>query len=283
MFILFIVIVALVIAGAYTSYALLSSPQSGIGSGNHVNIGDAVAVEYIGMFEDGTVFDTSMQSVAENNTLYPKSLSFAPRSMYSPLNFTVGAGQMIAGFDSGVLGMVVGQTKTLAIPPEQGYGPTDQSLIIQKPLTLSVPVYEWMGNSTDFQNTFQISPTEGTNVKNVKYGWNMTVYHVDYASDMVLLKNNPFMGEIITMPEGWNSRVISIDTSANMGEGEIIVQHLLSPSNVKAVMHTDEAGNQFVISSVDTVSGTYTVDYNREVVGKTLIFKVTLVSHTPTD
>jgi len=283
MFILFIVIIALVISGAYTSYALLSSPQSGLETEAHVNIDDTVSVDYIGMFEDGTVFDTSIRTVAENDTLYPKSLSFAPKETYSPLNFTVGASQMIAGFDNGVIGMVINQTKTLVVPPEQGYGSPDESLIIEKSLRLSVPVFEWIGNSTEFSNMYMISPSVGTNVKNIQYGWNMTVFHIDPISGAVMVKNNPFMGEVITVREGWNSRVISIDTSSNMGAGEIVFEHLLSASNVKSAMYTDSMGNQFIITEVNKVSGTYTVDYNREVVGKTLIFKVTLLSLTAKD
>ena len=41
---------------------------------------------------------------------------------YKPLTFTVGAGQMIKGFDEGVVGMKVGEEKTLEIPPEEAYG-----------------------------------------------------------------------------------------------------------------------------------------------------------------
>lgn len=65
--------------------------------------GDAVQVHYTGRLQDGTVFDTSRDR--------------------GPLRFTMGKGQLIAGFEQAVLGMNIGEKKTVVIPPEQGYGP----------------------------------------------------------------------------------------------------------------------------------------------------------------
>ena len=79
---------------------------------NIVKEGDYVKVDYIGELEDGTIFDTSIGR--------------------EPLGFTVGAGQMIAGFDSGVVGMAVGEEKTLTLPPEEAYG--ESSAINNHPL-----------------------------------------------------------------------------------------------------------------------------------------------------
>ena len=73
------------------------------------------------------------------------------------------------------------------------------------------------------------------------------------------------------------SKVISIDTNANGGDGEIVIRHLLYPDDAGEVSGENEGG-QFIVSDVDLDSGTFTLDYNREVVGKTLIFKVTVVS-----
>lgn len=75
--------------------------------------GDAVSVHYTGKFENGEVFDSSINS--------------------DPLSFKVGAGQMIPGFDEGVLGMVEGEKKTVEIPPEKAYGIRDPSLEIPVP------------------------------------------------------------------------------------------------------------------------------------------------------
>ncbi len=78
--------------------------------------GDHVLVDYTGRLEDGTVFDTSVEDVAIEAGVYN------PGRAYQPLGFTVGAGQMIKGFDSGVVGMAAGEEKTLTILPEDAYG-----------------------------------------------------------------------------------------------------------------------------------------------------------------
>lgn len=78
-----------------------------------VKSGDLVRVHYTGTLLDGTQFDSS---VGRN-----------------PLEFTVGAGQMIAGFDAGVVGMVVGEKKTIQIDPDHGYGQKNPEAIIEFP------------------------------------------------------------------------------------------------------------------------------------------------------
>ncbi len=80
-----------------------------------VKTGDVVRVHYTGTLLDGSQFDSS---VGRN-----------------PLEFTVGAGQMIAGFDAGVLGMAVGEKKTLQIDPDHGYGQSNPEAVIEFPRT----------------------------------------------------------------------------------------------------------------------------------------------------
>ena len=89
--------------------------------------GDTVHVDYTGKFENGTVFDTSIESVA-------KEAGLAPRSLYSQLTFTVGAGQMIKGFDNALVGMKEGEAKTVTIAPEDAYGVRDERSVITFPL-----------------------------------------------------------------------------------------------------------------------------------------------------
>lgn len=72
--------------------------------------GDTVKIHYIGKLVDGTVFDTS--------------------SNKDPLQFTVGNGQVIPGFDEAVTGMAVGETKTAEIPCHKAYGPRNDNLIL---------------------------------------------------------------------------------------------------------------------------------------------------------
>ena len=64
--------------------------------------GNTVKVHYTGKLDDGTVFDSSEGR--------------------EPLEFTIGQGQMIPGFERGVVGMEVGETRTLVIAADQAYG-----------------------------------------------------------------------------------------------------------------------------------------------------------------
>nr|WP_048058015.1 peptidylprolyl isomerase [Methanothermococcus okinawensis] len=92
-----------------------------------VKNGTTVSVDYIGKFENGTVFDTSIKSVAIKNGIYN------PNRDYKPLNFTVGDGRLIKGFENAVIGMHVGENKTVTIPPEDAYGLRNDKLIIPVP------------------------------------------------------------------------------------------------------------------------------------------------------
>lgn len=78
-----------------------------------VKSGDVVKVHYTGKLANGEQFDSSMGR--------------------EPLEFTVGAGQMIAGFDAALPGMNVGDKKTINIAAKDGYGETDETAIIEFP------------------------------------------------------------------------------------------------------------------------------------------------------
>lgn len=73
--------------------------------------GDTVKVHYTGRLTDSTVFDTSIGS--------------------DPLEFTLGQGQTIPGFEQAVIGMQVGETKTVTIPADQAYGPHREDMILE--------------------------------------------------------------------------------------------------------------------------------------------------------
>ncbi|VVC71825.1 FKBP-type peptidyl-prolyl cis-trans isomerase [uncultured archaeon] len=93
-----------------------------------VKVGDSVAVDYVGTLDNGTVFDTSIEAKAKAAGM------FTPGRSYEPLPFTVGAGQMIAGFDKGVVGMKLNETKTIHIAPADAYGEYDAKLVQLVPL-----------------------------------------------------------------------------------------------------------------------------------------------------
>ena len=88
-----------------------------------VEPGDRVRLEYVGRFEDGSVFATSDPGLAEEHGLVPTDEG-AP-SEPTPLSFTVGRNEVIDGLDEAVVGMSVGEEATVTVPPEDAYGGYD--------------------------------------------------------------------------------------------------------------------------------------------------------------
>ena len=100
-----------------------------VGDGPVAEVGDSVAVHYVGTFTNGTEFDSS----------YSRGQVF---------RFLVGAGAVIPGWDLGVPGMRVGGTRRLTIPPHLAYGSQGNGLIPpNSTLLFDVELIEIVGKS----------------------------------------------------------------------------------------------------------------------------------------
>ncbi|HSM02935.1 MAG TPA: FKBP-type peptidyl-prolyl cis-trans isomerase [Acidimicrobiia bacterium] len=99
--------------GVIAVLALIAAACGGGGdsAATTVSNGDTVGVWYRGTLDDGTEFDSNLGR--------------------SPLEFVVGEGRVIDGFDSAVIGMAVGETKTVRLEPSEAYGESDPSLIVE--------------------------------------------------------------------------------------------------------------------------------------------------------
>ena len=124
-----------------------------------VKSGDVVRVHYTGTLEDGSQFDSSVGR--------------------APLEFTVGAGQMIAGFDAGVVGMVVGEKKTILIDPDHGYGQKDPSAIIEFP-------------SSNIPEGMTVEVGMKLNLQN-QYGQPVPVVVIEVKEEVIIMDANHFL------------------------------------------------------------------------------------------
>ena len=124
-----------------------------------VKSGDVVRVHYTGTLEDGSQFDSSVGR--------------------APLEFTVGAGQMIAGFDAGVVGMVVGEKKTILIDPDHGYGQKDPTAIIEFP-------------SSNIPEGMTVEVGMKLNLQN-QYGQPVPVVVMEVKEEVIIMDANHFL------------------------------------------------------------------------------------------
>jgi FKBP-type peptidyl-prolyl cis-trans isomerase 2 len=97
--------------------------------------GASVSVNYTGRLEDGTIFDTSLQEGR------------------NPLTAILGQGQLIPGFENGLMGMSVGEKKTIEIQPEDAYGEVNPQLTQEVPLD-KVPDNVKVGDMLQGQNQY---------------------------------------------------------------------------------------------------------------------------------
>jgi len=130
--------------------------------------------------DDETVFDTSRESVAEEEGLAEAQ----PDREYAPLTVDVGAEQVIEGMEEGLIGLEAGESETLSIPPEKAYGERSEERVQEFE---TEELREMLGGQT---------PEEGSFLE-AQNGQQGEVVHVD--EDVVRVDFNPRLaGETLT-------------------------------------------------------------------------------------
>ena len=253
-----------------------------------------MTVDYIGFFgsgpEVGKVFDTSIKSVATDNATYPKSLEYTPRNStgYTPLpvhvgpktpnagykNGTLTFGGVVTGFWQGLLGLQVNQSRYVTVPAYKGYGPLNTSCLTTGPLEQTLPTVVVYSPGAFTKAYTGVTAAAGVTFADPTYGWTDTVLSVN--STAVAIERMPYAGETVT-PFGWTMLV------SNLTSSTLTLQSELTPASAGNVLGnisstTVCSSTKFVLWGVDLAAGTYTANYNREVVGVTLVFRVTIVA-----
>ncbi|MBQ4568224.1 MAG: peptidylprolyl isomerase [Desulfovibrio sp.] len=129
-----------------------------------VKQGDTLRVHYTGTLTDGTVFDSSRER--------------------DPLEFTLGRGMLIPGFESAVMGHEAGETVTVTIPPEDAYGEVDLELIFTVARS-QVPAHIPLEVGTPLQ------------LSNEQGQMDVIITEVD-AEEVTLDANHPLAGKALT-------------------------------------------------------------------------------------
>jgi len=146
---------------AVLAVAALAVSACGGSKASMVAAGDTVSVKYKLTLDNGTVADSSMDS--------------------RPLQFVVGQGQMIKGFDAALMGMKLNEEKTVTVPPEEAYGPRDTMMFRNYPRA-SLPE----GMAPEVGMTLQMNTPGGP----------MPVKVVEVTADSLKLDlNHPLAGE----------------------------------------------------------------------------------------
>ena len=138
-----------------------------------VKTGKTIKVNYTGKFEDGTVFDTSLGDGRE------------------PLKTVLGQGNLIPGFEKGLIGMNEGENKTIEINPTEGYGEYLDGLVTVVPKTQmpeGVKVGDVLQSSGD-RGTINVTVTE-INENDVKVDANHPLAGKKLIFDVELLEIN---------------------------------------------------------------------------------------------
>lgn len=288
-------------AGAYIYHQSKISPTRPLLT---IETGDNVTVNYIGYFgsgpQNGTIFDTSLWSVANNSNM-KKSLEFTNRgseAAYTPLAVHVGAtapsggyvignltfSTVITGFWQGMLGMTGNVSRSIPIPPSLGYGNGQASCYQSAPIVYTIPTTSSITLSSFHTNYPNATASTGTQFVDPLYGWNDLV--VSANSSWVVVQYQPTPGQI-TSPYGYATQVTNISTP-NGGAGTITLTSLLSPSQAGLVLGNLPASagkvcgsSKFIVSSINPGTNTQVWNFNAEVMGQILVFTVTVVNIYP--
>lgn len=266
--------------------------KTGNQTGNQktVKVGDNVSVDYIGTV-NGKIFDTSIENIAKENNLS------MPNRTYEPIRFVIGKGKMIKGFEEGIIGMKVGESKKLTIPPENAYGQKNPQLIQTVPIVQTVPrirtfpkVFEMPINQ--FTSLFGTNHKIGDSVKIPDTNVNVTILNINTSSS-ASVSYNLSVGSNVSSGVPWNDIVVKIDdknitVESGAKKGDTF-QYGGVPWNTTVInvdsdnltlMHNKipDTKIQNGLTRVHFNDTSIIMDQNNELAGETLVFDVTIKS-----
>ncbi|MBS3174623.1 FKBP-type peptidyl-prolyl cis-trans isomerase [Candidatus Woesearchaeota archaeon] len=229
-------------------------------SKNSVKTGDIVQVDYVGYLEDGKIFDTSIKEIGEKGLLNKEA--------YSPLEFQVGKGNMIPGFEKAIVGLQNGEKTKVEILPEEAYGAYREDLVLRDNKRELELKKDMNVTKETYKNLFEKDPVLNDVIEMESVPWKLKVKRI--LNNEVFIENLLSKNEKITIPgTTWESYVKDIKN------GVILIRQ--NPQIENSVAFPTSSG--FVRGEVNNVKeDTYDIDTNHPLAGKKLIFEITLLN-----
>jgi FKBP-type peptidyl-prolyl cis-trans isomerase 2 len=223
-----------------------------------VVLGDTVYADYTLRLENGSVVDTSVESVAKSNNIYDSG------RQYAPLGFKAAQDSgMINGFALGVIGMKINETKEIVVKPEDGYGLYDPSKVSSYPLFYNI-------------SRFETVPRKALEAQNITIAKNTTIHTdigyvaiTDFNDENVTLEYQLFEGQLFTY-----NKIPQI--VKNVTNDSIWIMFDFEKGYEYPVPDGNGGYTKVMISDMNTTH--FTVDANNKLAGKTLYFTVTVRS-----
>jgi peptidylprolyl isomerase len=232
-----LLIFAVMFVTGFAIYMILFS------AGNQpIKKGDTVQIIYTVKYENGSIFDSGN------------------------FTFDVGSGEVIDGVDEGIIGMKIGESKTIVVPPEKGYGNYDEMKIIEIPRMQTFNRTEKL-SVEQFNLTFQVEP-ELNKVYKLE-GMNWPVRVVTIENDTVIVRHEPEDQMEYPMK----------DSLGNVyGIAKIMVTDENLTINITPIKNSKIYTIVGIGKIIDFNETDMKIDFNHELAGKTLVFDIKVLN-----
>jgi FKBP-type peptidyl-prolyl cis-trans isomerase 2 len=239
-------------------------------------LGDTVAVDYTLRLANGSIIDSSVLDDAKTGGI------FDSRRDYQPLVFQIKDNNgLIKGFTAGVVGMKVGETKIVTVPPEQGYGVWDPTKTEWINATYVMPINQSFPRTYVESNKIQVSKGQ---VVRMSFGLNMEIVDFDnstvYMRWMVtdnLNESSNSMGFVAAPGKKFSYYNIPSQIDS-VGKDDFTIRWLLETNQSYTAMDSEGNQDSFKVLAID--GDLAELDRNGLLAGETLYFTLTLRSIT---
>jgi FKBP-type peptidyl-prolyl cis-trans isomerase 2 len=227
-----------------------------------VEPGDLVSADYtFRLQQSGRIFSTTKKEVAEDQTQVRTTWFRSPNAEFGPVAVIAGDTTSLPELSRSVVGMKVGQKRSVTLPPAKGFGQPDPEMILTLPAVKKIPI-ETLMPVKEFVNRFNKLPRKGAMVRLAPY----------FESEVKAVTDTHVVLEARVAGSGPVEHEFGVTTIA-VQDRDVVMR--LTPT-VGAVFKQDGRAGRIVESNADT----FKVDFNHPAAGETLLLEIEIVSVT---